>query len=554
MPPLYNPGRTRQSPVTPPPIDAPLFENGQITQVWQSWLYQQFKATQLVQDLAVTQAFEPEAREDLSGAVEEAARVLQDSPSGQFGADVADLETAGALGGSSEGRYTADIEDLRAAQAAATVLDGAALVSEIASLRGLVSSIEVNRPGSEIVHLRGTHANRLALYPAAAYVDCSTFYETDRNVLYVCVSKVWYYVAGVYVDVFANRPVGLVAGDTGFVFYSSDFGVATRWDGAAWVNTPGAIQLDKSPNAVGFGGVGVFGGGGAAPDAMSLCFGDNTGWRWRIGCNIAGVFTNRFIFTDKGVFTAIGAIFPQNTTSGLYSGNGSPETVVTAGVGSLYMQADAAGGCAVWNKETGGGNTGWFLLSSSTTVIDASHGGTGHAAGYTKGDILVAASASVLTPLGVGTDGDIIVADSAQTLGVKWDTPASGETNNYLEDHSGGISLTTTYQATGVSVTLNQDGYWLIIGTFDAFVNTAGGLLEGALEVNASLQTGVAVLFTSNVGDAVRASICRAWIYHNTGGATPVAELYARVGSTGGGGGGTISGTNTNITAVFLHS
>lgn len=45
--------------------------------------------------------------------------------------------------------------------------------------------------------------------------------------------------------------------------------------------------------------------------------------------------------------------------SGTYSGNGSPEGVITAPVGSIYTDLD--GTHADWRKITGSGNTGWQL-------------------------------------------------------------------------------------------------------------------------------------------------------------------------------------------------
>jgi len=43
----------------------------------------------------------------------------------------------------------------------------------------------------------------------------------------------------------------------------------------------------------------------------------------------------------------------------LYSGTGSPESVVTAGVGSLYLRTDGGASTSLYVKESGTGNTGW---------------------------------------------------------------------------------------------------------------------------------------------------------------------------------------------------
>lgn len=43
----------------------------------------------------------------------------------------------------------------------------------------------------------------------------------------------------------------------------------------------------------------------------------------------------------------------------LFSGTGSPESVVTAGVGSLYLRTDGGASTTLYVKESGAGNTGW---------------------------------------------------------------------------------------------------------------------------------------------------------------------------------------------------
>jgi hypothetical protein len=54
-------------------------------------------------------------------------------------------------------------------------------------------------------------------------------------------------------------------------------------------------------------------------------------------------------------------------------------------------------------------------------VQTANKGGTGQTA-YTKGDLLVATSTSVLTKLAVGTDGQVLQASSVAAAGVAWGT------------------------------------------------------------------------------------------------------------------------------------
>jgi hypothetical protein len=54
--------------------------------------------------------------------------------------------------------------------------------------------------------------------------------------------------------------------------------------------------------------------------------------------------------------------FQLTATVGLFQGTGSPESVVTAGIGSLYLRTDGGTGTAAYVKETGAGNTGWKAL------------------------------------------------------------------------------------------------------------------------------------------------------------------------------------------------
>lgn len=69
----------------------------------------------------------------------------------------------------------------------------------------------------------------------------------------------------------------------------------------------------------------------------------------------------------------------------------------------------------------------------SATAIAVDKGGT-NTTSYTKGDILVASAATTLTKRSVGSDGQILVADSTEATGVKWATGGgmSALTDDYL--------------------------------------------------------------------------------------------------------------------------
>lgn len=66
-------------------------------------------------------------------------------------------------------------------------------------------------------------------------------------------------------------------------------------------------------------------------------------------------------------------------------------------------------------------------LTSGTLVV--ARGGT-NITSYAKGDLIVGSGATTLSKLTVGTNNQVLTADSAQPLGVKWATPASGTVTN----------------------------------------------------------------------------------------------------------------------------
>lgn len=64
----------------------------------------------------------------------------------------------------------------------------------------------------------------------------------------------------------------------------------------------------------------------------------------------------------------------------------------------------------------------------STALTSNPFGGGAQTVLTTKGDLLTMNGVPVLARLGVGTNGQVLTADSAQTLGIKWATPTMGVT------------------------------------------------------------------------------------------------------------------------------
>lgn len=84
---------------------------------------------------------------------------------------------------------------------------------------------------------------------------------------------------------------------------------------------------------------------------------------------------------------------------------------------------------------SGGGTGGDVTITNSmATAIDA------------KGDLIAGTGADAFSRLAIGTNGQILTADSAETTGMKWATPASG----------GGLTLLSTTTLTGSSVTISS--------------------------------------------------------------------------------------------------
>jgi hypothetical protein len=80
-----------------------------------------------------------------------------------------------------------------------------------------------------------------------------------------------------------------------------------------------------------------------------------------------------------------------------------------------------------------------------TTVFNNASAGIAKTIVDAKGDLIAATAADTVARLAVGTNGQVLLADSAEATGLKWGTPASG-----------GMTLISTTTLTGASVTLSS--------------------------------------------------------------------------------------------------
>lgn len=81
---------------------------------------------------------------------------------------------------------------------------------------------------------------------------------------------------------------------------------------------------------------------------------------------------NLIYMSDAGDFTVYNQIrLGSQTGPMIRSGTGSPESVVTAPVGSMFLRTNGGAGTTLYIKESGAGNTGWRRHGSGIASVDA---------------------------------------------------------------------------------------------------------------------------------------------------------------------------------------
>jgi len=155
-------------------------------------------------------------------------------------------------------------------------------------------------------------------------------------------------------------------------------------------------------------------------------------------------FTLYISFNTSGLVT--GGVSGTGISNGGYSiqyNDGSPITAAgsaTHGFTTIFSAVTdfqvIVGGSEAWTQVADPSGTAAGKIDKSTLT--------------TKGDLLVATGASTIVRQGVGSDGQVLTADSTQADGVKWATAADNtalKINNNLSDVASSSSSRTNIQA-----------------------------------------------------------------------------------------------------------
>jgi hypothetical protein len=111
----------------------------------------------------------------------------------------------------------------------------------------------------------------------------------------------------------------------------------------------------------------------------------------------------------SSVDTTTKALNPSTTLGDIEYRSATANTNTRLGIGSTGQVLTVAGGVPTWA-------TSDDANAIQNAIVDA------------KGDIIAASAADTPARLAVGANGTVLTADSTETTGLKWATPASGST------------------------------------------------------------------------------------------------------------------------------
>ena len=152
---------------------------------------------------------------------------------------------------------------------------------------------------------------------------------------------------------------------------------------------------------------------------------------------------------------------------------------------------------------SGGGTSGTVTITNSmATAIDA------------KGDLVVGTGADAFSRLAVGTNGQVLTADSGEATGLKFATPAGGGLNSMTLLNSGGTALSGASVVT-ISGISNQQAILVILDGASTGGSSQMGVRINTISTNNYRQVGIQA--EASVNNQLNALTGR-WIFGDTGG------------------------------------
>jgi hypothetical protein len=247
-----------------------------------------------------------------------------------------------------------------------------------------------------------------------------------------------------------------------------------------------------------------------------------------------------FVVSEGGTITTGNApnvaLAPPDLILSVYntSSPGWVEIDVSAGAGAIaasQVSFAAAGDIGSSNVQTAIEEVSTECRNATNITsgtLAVARGGT-NLASYTKGDIIAATAATTLAQRTVGTNGQVLTADSAEATGLKWATPTTG-TVTTVSSSTAALTVataTTTPALTVRSATTSVDGIvqlsdstgttssvlaatpTAVKSAYDlaaAALPAAGGTMTGALEIG----TAGSLVFEGSTADGFETTLAAA--------------------------------------------